>query len=397
MAGKLPVSGSRFQVDSFARTPVPTGGKDPTMVMRIEGPVELWDEAVPLGNGHMGGLLYGSGPAIKLALDGGSLWDERKSPAVLREDFTWKHWLELKAAGRWEEIGALFDRPYWEPTPTKIPGGRLDFVLSPSQAISAFTLDMATGVGRAELAESGAAVECFFSAVDGVAMLRMPESVLEDWKFVPPVVLQEELNYPVPEIQSEGNVRWFLQATPEGMSYATVAGQSVRGDETVIALVIVSSLDGPDPLAVAKARVAAALGSGYEAVLTEHVGWWRRYWDTSRVSVPEEALQRHYNFVSYLLGSGSRRGAPPMPLQGVWTAEGGLPPWKGDYHHNLNTQMTYVSYLTAGHLDEGLAFFDFLWGRLPEFRKFAHEFYGAPGAMLPTDCLSGSRTGTFHT
>jgi len=59
--------------------------------------------------------------------------------------------------------------------------------------------------------------------------------------------------------------------------------------------------------------------------------------------------------------------------------------------------MTYVSYLTAGHLDEGLAFFEFLWERLPEFRKFAHEFYGAPGAMLPTDCLSGSRTGTFHT
>ena len=234
MAGKSPVSGSRFQVDSSARTPVPTGGKDPTMVMRIEGPVDLWDEAVPLGNGHMGGLLYGSGPAIKLALDGGSLWDERKSPAVLREDFTWKHWLELKTAGRWEEIRALFDRPYWEPTPTKIPGGRLDIVLSPG---------------------------------------RRPES------------------------GKQGNVRWFLQATPEGMSYATVAGQSVRGDETVIALVIVSSLDGPDPLAVAKARVAAALGSGYEALLTEHVGWWRRYWDTSRVSVPEEALQRHYNSV----------------------------------------------------------------------------------------------------
>jgi alpha-L-fucosidase 2 len=31
-----------------------------------------------------------------------------------------------------------------------------------------------------------------------------------------------------------------------------------------------------------------------------------------------------------------------MPLQGVWTADaGGLPPWKGDYHNDLNTQMTY--------------------------------------------------------
>ena len=36
-----------------------------------------------------------------------------------------------------------------------------------------------------------------------------------------------------------------------------------------------------------------------------------------------------------------RRVAPPMPLQGVWTADAGsLPPWKGDYHNDLNTQMT---------------------------------------------------------
>jgi hypothetical protein len=100
------------------------------MSLRLEGPVELWDEAIPLGNGHLGGLLYGDGSVIKLALDCGSLWDERKSPAVLRKDFTWKHWLELKAAGRWDEIGEIFDRPYWEPTPTKIPGGRLDIVLA---------------------------------------------------------------------------------------------------------------------------------------------------------------------------------------------------------------------------------------------------------------------------
>jgi alpha-L-fucosidase 2 len=488
----------------------------------------------------MGGLLYGDGSVIKLALDCGSLWDERKSPAVLRKDFTWKHWMELKAAGRWEEIGGIFDRPYWEPTPTKIPGGRLDIVLalasmaescrpetsggcaaitpqrseaatadaqrdteagacsmperckpekdgggaattpqqseaatadaqrgadagacshgtltrslplvsrcalpasvfparshapvllpcssgtarsaldrSPEveisgqlslpQSVSAFTLDMATAVGRAELAElenrddetgspfrygeqnfrdeSGSALECFFSAVDGVAMLRMPTSSLENWKFVPPAVLQEVLNYPAAEIQTDGDVRWFLQATPEGMRYATVAGQVVGGGETVIALAIASSADGADPLTSAKVRVAAALERGYEALLAEHAGWWRRYWETSRVSVPDDALQRHYNLTSYLLGSGSRRGAPPMPLQGVWTAEGGLPPWKGDYHHNLNTQMTYVSYLAAGHLDEGLAFFDFLWERLPAFRKFAREFYGAPGAMLPS-------------
>ena len=50
-----------------------------------------------------------------------------------------------------------------------------------------------------------------------------------------------------------------------------------------------------------------------------------------------------------------------MPLQGVWTADdGGLPPWKGDYHHDLNTQMSYWHYLKANHIEEGESFIDFL-------------------------------------
>src|ERR1017187_9598968 len=75
---------------------------------------------------------------------------------------------------------------------------------------------------------------------------------------------------------------------------------------------------------------------------------------------------------------------PPMPLQGVWSADAGsLPPWKGDYHNDLNTQMTYLAYRTAGNFEEGLCFLDYLWKRLPTFRQSAKDFYGAPGAAVP--------------
>ena len=51
-----------------------------------------------------------------------------------------------------------------------------------------------------------------------------------------------------------------------------------------------------------------------------------------------------------------------MPLQGVWTADNDcLPPWKGDYHHDTNTQLSYQSYLKANRLDEGRVFVDYLW------------------------------------
>ena len=100
--------------------------------------------------------------------------------------------------------------------------------------------------------------------------------------------------------------------------------------------------------------------------------------------VPDPALQFHYDLVKYYYGAASRRHAPPMPLQGVWTAdEGNLPPWKGDYHHDLNTQMTYLAYHAAGLVEQGRSFLDFNWDLLPRYREFARGFYGVGGAVIP--------------
>lgn len=73
-----------------------------------------------------------------------------------------------------------------------------------------------------------------------------------------------------------------------------------------------------------------------------------------------------------------------MPLQGVWTAdEDALPPWKGDYHNDLNTQMSYYHYLKANHLAQGRSFVDFLWNRRKPARAFARSFYETEGLCLP--------------
>lgn len=84
-----------------------------------------------------------------------------------------------------------------------------------------------------------------------------------------------------------------------------------------------------------------------------------------------------------------------MPLQGVWTAdEGTLPPWKGDYHNDLNTELSYTHYLKANHLEEGRCFLDFLWSLFDEGRRFAGEFYGAEGCCLPgTMTMTGNLLG----
>src|ERR1700709_2221243 len=45
----------------------------------LKAPVSTWDEAIPLGNGLMGGLFWGENNTIRLSLDRGDLWDERTS------------------------------------------------------------------------------------------------------------------------------------------------------------------------------------------------------------------------------------------------------------------------------------------------------------------------------
>jgi alpha-L-fucosidase 2 len=75
-----------------------------------------------------------------------------------------------------------------------------------------------------------------------------------------------------------------------------------------------------------------------------------------------------------------------MALQGVWTADNGkLPPWKGDYHHNLNTQISYVSYMKSNHIPEGECFVDYLLSLEAKAEDFARRFYGIDeGLCLPS-------------
>ncbi|MFQ5805923.1 MAG: hypothetical protein ACE5I3_05680 [Phycisphaerae bacterium] len=152
----------------------------------------------------------------------------------------------------------------------------------------------------------------------------------------------------------------------------------------MLAIAITSTADGPNPVEVGRQRVVAALAAGYAKMLEPHLAWWRDFRAISSVEVPDPAIQTHYDLVKYLYGSASRAHAPPMPLQGVWTAdEGGLPPWKGDYHNDLNTQMTYLAYHTAGLVESGQSFINFNWKLLPAYQAFARRFYDVDGAVVP--------------
>ncbi|MFH1922589.1 MAG: glycoside hydrolase N-terminal domain-containing protein, partial [Planctomycetota bacterium] len=292
----------------------PGGGAGPVAASNLElaAPIDRWDEAIPLGNGLTGGLLWGSGRNLKLSLDRGDLWDLRTPETLLGDDWTWTTIRKLVAEKNQARISELFDVPYNAfPYPTKIPAGRLELTLDESQPAESFRLDLRAAVVRVKLAEGS--VEVFYSAEEPVTMIRVtgPAPV---WRIVAPDSLKK-LGYGPPETGSEGDVSWSVQEAALGLKYAVVTAGRRIDNATEIALAITSTDDGPDPLALGRERVRAALSAGYDSMLGPHVAWWRRFWSASSVRVPDARVQQHYDLVQYFYGAASRRGAPPIPLQ----------------------------------------------------------------------------------
>jgi alpha-L-fucosidase 2 len=360
----------------------------PSLNPKLQAPIKTWDEAIPLGNGLMGGLVWGENNILRLSLDRGDLWDERPSKhrVEVHDRFNWATMQRLVAEDRMAEFNDIFDSNYdYDGPPTKLPAGRLEIAIDSSQSVEAFELSLATAEAIARLNDGGE-IRAFISAAkvrEPVAVLRIPGPALKDLRLRPPDSVTK-LRYPPAQPGEAGGLRWFEQQGADGFAYAVCAGWKRAGDSTLVAVTVATRADGKSPLAIARARVQAALKAGYDKLAAPHIAWWAGFWARSSLTVPEPRILQQYCLVRYFYGAASRRGAPPMPLQGVWSADAGsLPPWKGDYHNDLNTQMTYIAYRTSGDFDEGACFLDYLWDLLPTFRKFAREFYDAPGAAVP--------------
>lgn len=89
-----------------------------------------------------------------------------------------------------------------------------------------------------------------------------------------------------------------------------------------------------------------------------------------------------FNYGRYLLISSSRPGTNPANLQGIWN-EHIEAPWNADYHLNINLQMNYwpANVTNLDELNEPL--FDFTDKLVENGKASARTNYGAGGSFLP--------------
>ena len=358
-----------------------------------------WDEALPLGNGCMGALIYGDGP-LRIALDRSDLWDMRENPIAGEIGFNYKNLVSLVKSGKkedWAEYERLFDSVYMDkPYPTKITACRMeiDFKRKTSNVHSRINLRRAA----ASVVAGNFRLECFLSAMEFIGVMR----IYGEYRlsFHTPEYLGEKesgcyLGYPAAEITKEEEFTIYRQNTLTDFSYAVVVCEKRTDAYSDLYFTIVTTNDSKDFIAYAKKSLEKASRKGYQSLKKSHIVWWENYWNKSQIEIPDELLEQTYYRSWYLFASCSRKGFYPMPLQGLWTADNDkLPPWKGDYHHDTNTELSYQSYLKANRLEEGEVFLDYLWSLKPAFEKFAKEFYGVDGLIIPScSTLDGKAMG----
>ncbi|MFN8347323.1 MAG: glycoside hydrolase N-terminal domain-containing protein [Spirosomataceae bacterium] len=356
-----------------------------------------WDEALPLGNGFMGELIWQKGDQLRFSLDHAELWDLRPMEGMNKPEFTYQWVQEQIKKDNYKAVQQYGDVPYErEPAPSKIPGAALEIDTKNWGNVTSARLNVQKAAAEVKWT-NGAKLTSFVHAenhlgyfrLDGVNELKVnllaPKYEGEVDKAAGGSVAGDDLarlGYKQGQVIQQGNAYTYRQKGWGGFEYeVSVRWKQIAGDswEGVWSI----SAHYPNKPKTDANQLTANV-PGFDKALVSHTGWWKRFWIKSSITVPDAILEKQYYLEQYKFGSTARQGAPPISLQAVWTADNGrLPPWKGDFHHDLNTQLSYWPSYTANHLEEGIGYLDHLDQNRQAYRDYTKWFYQTDGLNVP--------------
>ncbi|HEY6124620.1 MAG TPA: glycoside hydrolase family 95 protein [Steroidobacteraceae bacterium] len=122
-------------------------------------------------------------------------------------------------------------------------------------------------------------------------------------------------------------------------------------------------------------RVSLRLDSGATKLPTDRL---RAQYGSGNAAADRQLEQLYFQYGRYLLIASSRTGSLPANLQGVWNDKA-TPPWNADYHVNINLQMNYWPAEVANLSETAPPLFDFVDHLVTPGKLAAQRFFGASG------------------
>ncbi|MBQ9291358.1 MAG: glycoside hydrolase family 95 protein [Clostridia bacterium] len=398
-------------------------------------PAANWNEALPLGNGRIGAMVFGGAALDRLQINEDSLWsggfEDRVNPSARERIPEIK---ELIAQGRIQEAERLALRAFagtgdnerhYEPMADVLlffseddPGFSLHAIrclngkdmgkCTPKETEAYVrSLDLDTGLHQVKYHLHGADFfrECFVSAPDQVMCVRTSGNAFDAF-------IRRGLQ--VGKLQAVDSRTVMLSGTAanQGVSYAC-AVKVIRGEAEMIGATLccrgdndlliagATSFRYADPAQAALEMLSAAQERGYDQLKQRHLQDFtpimarcelRIEEDPSLEALPTDMRLRrvaegledkglvntYFQLGRYLLACSSRPGTLPANLQGIWNQEF-EPPWGSKYTININTQMNYWLAESCNLSEMHLPLFEHMKRMLPHGRDVARRMYGASG------------------
>lgn len=366
-----------------------------------------WDEGVPLGNATVGALVWQRDSVLRFSLDRIDLWDLRPTDSISGPNNKFRWVMEQVRKGDYLPVQKKFDWPYdREPAPSKIPGAALEFHTTGFGKVKDVHLYLRNALCRTEWS-NGTVLKTFVHASEPIGWFvfeNLPDAPAIS--IVPPQYESEtsngtedpvtgqdlrRLGYRQGNIEKKENCITYHQQGWNGFYYDVNVRWEKKGRKLYGVWSVTSSMTGQK----ASSETMDAMKRGVYSDFSSHNSYWKNFWNASSVSVPDSIIQRQYDQEMYRLGSVARKDSYPISLQAIWTADNGkLPPWKGDYHHDLNTQLSYWPVYKGNHLEEGMGYLNTLWNQREVYKKYTRTYFECEGMNIPGVCtLTGEPMG----
>ncbi|GAB3664846.1 glycoside hydrolase family 95 protein [Echinicola sediminis] len=396
-------------------------------------------ETLPIGNGELGGMIFGNPNKDRIILNEKTLWsggvqdadrenahehlddiqqlllegNNREAEKLLQEHFVSKgdgsgHGNGAKVHyGSYQTLGDLWIT--WKDTASAY--SEYSRILDLEEAL-ATTKWQRAGVRYEQLA--------FSSIADDVLVIKLSASQPGKLSFSLGLSRKENAET---EILSHGlmmkgqlpnkdlpgmKFASMVNVLPEGGKLLTSGGKLTVEDANVCYLVIAAATDynierpeerSGDPVMAVQKKIDAFKLKG---VFQRHLASYQKYFNrngfaldhqdkaVASLSTPERLVRYaageedaqlpvlYYNFGRYLLISSSQPGQLPANLQGIWAPEYQAP-WNGDYHLDINIQMNYWLAEQTGLGDLAEPMHRFTANLVENGQKTAKAYYNAPG------------------
>jgi alpha-L-fucosidase 2 len=333
-------------------------------------PADNWNEALPVGNGRLGAMIFGRVENERIELNEESVWtgesrwdanpDALKSlPKVRQLLFEGK----FKEAEALAQKGILGNKPH-NPVATYQALGDIYLNYGPNRGVTNYRreLDIEDAVARVTYTANGINYvrEIFSSACDQAIVIRLIADKSGSHSFT--LRLSRQSNNA--EVSASGNIITMkehignglgvniytcLKIIPEG-GKSESGGDSIRidkADAVTIFLTAGTDYSGINPEIVSSGQLEAVSVKHYERIRNDHISDYQSFFnrvdlelgksegsffttDARLVAMQNgyidyDLLELYYQFGRYLLISSSRPGDMPANLQGIW-ADGMQPP-----------------------------------------------------------------------